>query len=54
MKISEVVADLLRVQAEHGDLEVQAYSYSDWNHMPVGEPTVHTPRKGPAFVLVEP
>lgn len=52
--ISQVVADLLRLQAEHGDLEVQAYSYSDCTHMPVGEPTVVTPRKGPAYVLVEP
>lgn len=52
--ISQVVADLLRLQAEHGDLEVQAYSYSDCTHMPVGEPIVVTPRKGPAYVLVEP
>lgn len=52
MKISEVVADLLRVQAEHGDLEVEAYSYGDY--APVSEPVVRTPREGEPFVLIEP
>ena len=54
MKISELVADLLRIQDEDGDLEVQAYSYGDIEYGPVAEPTVHAPRKGPSFVLIEP
>lgn len=54
MKISELVADLLRLQAENGDLEVQAYSYGDISYMPVAEPTVHQDRTGPSYVLVEP
>lgn len=54
MKISEVVADLLQLQAEHGDVEVCAYSYGDIEDAPVSEPVVRTPKKGPAYVLVEP
>lgn len=54
MKISELVVDLLRVQAERGDLEVQAYSYGDIDYAPVCEPAVHTPKRGDPFVLVEP
>ncbi|MEW2568306.1 hypothetical protein [Streptomyces sp. NPDC047070] len=54
MKISEVIADLLQLQAEHGDLEVQAYSYGDIEDGPVAEPLVRTPKKGPAYVLIEP
>lgn len=54
MKISELVADLLRIQAENGDLEVQAYSYGDIDNMPVAEPSVRKDRTGPSYVLVEP
>lgn len=54
MKISELVADLLRIQAENGDLEVQSYSYGDIEDAPVAEPTVRTPKRGPSYVLVEP
>lgn len=54
MRISQVVEDLLRLQAEHGDLEVMAYSYGDIEDAPVSEPVVRTPKKGPAYVLVEP
>jgi hypothetical protein len=54
VKISELIADLTRIQAENGDLEVQAYSYGDIEDAPVAEPTVHTPRRGPSYVLVEP
>ncbi len=54
MTISEVVADLLRIQAEHGDIEVQAYCYADIAYAPVDEPSVRTPRNGPPVVLIEP
>lgn len=54
MRISQVVEDLLRVQAESGDLEVRAYSYGDIEDAPVTEPVVRTPKQGPAYVLVEP
>ncbi|MFD3848192.1 hypothetical protein ACFWVB_20165 [Streptomyces microflavus] len=54
MRISEVVADLLRLQAKHGDLEVRAYSYAEIDDSPVAEPAVHAPGVGPAYVLIEP
>jgi hypothetical protein len=54
VRISELIADLLRIQAENGDLVVQAYSYGDISNMPVAEPTVHQDRVGPSYVLVEP
>jgi len=54
VKISQLVTDLDRLLAEHGDLEVRAYSYGDIADAAVAEPIVRTPRTGPAYVLVEP
>lgn len=54
MKISQVIEDLLRVQEEHGDLEVNAYSYGDIVAMPVAETAVHKSTTGLAYVLIEP
>lgn len=54
MRISQVVEGLLRIQAEHGDVEVEAYSYGDIVTMPAEEPTVHTSGTGLTYVLIEP
>jgi len=52
MRISQLVARLEAQRAEVGDVEVYAYAYGDIDHHPATS-TVHTPRGGPAFVLVE-
>lgn len=52
MRISELVAHLEALRAEHGDLEVRAYAYGDIDPYPATA-RVERPRQGPAFVLVE-
>ncbi|WP_406840854.1 hypothetical protein ACICHK_39975 [Streptomyces sp. AHU1] len=53
MRISQLVEELRRVQAEHCDLDVEAYRYGDITPAPVNTSTVRTPKTGPPFVLVE-
>lgn len=53
MKISQVVAELLEIQDEHGDLEVEAYSYGEIDRYPAA-PTVCAAASGPPVALIEP
>ncbi|MEU2487027.1 hypothetical protein ABZ593_20765 [Streptomyces sp. NPDC012617] len=54
MKVSEVIAHLHRVWEEHGDLEVQAYNYSDIDTSAVETPEVVSDRRGSRHVVLRP
>lgn len=53
MRISELVERLEEIQAEHGDLTVQAYAYGDITCMPIDPPTVERNRADGDFVMVQ-
>lgn len=54
MLISEVIACLVRVQEEHGDLVVEGYNYSDCDTGLVEPPEVETDRHGRTYVVLRP
>ncbi|MFF3096825.1 hypothetical protein [Streptomyces cyaneofuscatus] len=53
MKISQVIERLQEIQADRGDLEVEAYNYGDIAHLPAA-PTVLVAPCATPVVLMEP